>query len=145
MFKNTEESKALEEDLADYGTKAAPIMGELPKKLSELVSAMLCTPEGFNICAIGFEDKHIAKMAAVSSSLYGMAKSVLDAFSGKKDGSMDTITIHSDDLDILGKKIELANTKELILIVATRNTQPGLQLYASRFVETELQKIFSNS
>lgn len=143
MFHTEEASKTLENDLANYGEKAMPIMSALPKKLSGLMSAMLCTPEGFNVCAIGFEDGEIAKMAAVSSSLYGMAKSVLTAFSGKKDSAMNTINIHSDDLDILGKKIDLANGKSLILIIASQNAQVGLQIYASGFVESELQKAFT--
>lgn len=140
MFDDDEKRHSIEADLQRYGQIALPAMEALPNKLNNLISAMLCTPEGFNVCAIGFENEKVAKMAAVSSSLYAMAKSVLTAFSEKKDSTIDTISIHSHNMDILGKKIDIEKDRSLILIIASKKTQPGLQLYAARSIEQELQK-----
>lgn len=137
-----DKSQLLEQELVLYGEKAGPIMKLLPNKLKGFVSAMLCTPEGFNVCSMGYESKDIAKMAAVSSSLYAMADSVLSAFAGKNSSKIETISIHADNLDILGKRIDLSENTSLILIIATKNAQAGLQYYAAQFVETQLKKSF---
>lgn len=140
MFEDAKQAQ-LEQELRSYGEKSLPIMEALPNKLSDLISAMLCTPEGFNVCAIGFKNDDIAKMAAVSSSLYAMAKSVVKAFSGAKDNQIDTITIHSKEMDILGRKIAISDGKSLILIIASNKTTTGLQLYAAEYVEKQLQQV----
>lgn len=145
MSAEENEKHVLETDLQNYGAKVAPLMQDLSKKMPNLVSAMLCTTEGFNICSIGFDNEAIAKMAAVSSSLYAMAKSVLVAFSGNKQDDINVISINSDDMDILGRKIALSNERSLILIVASRDTQPGVQLYAAKSVEEKIKELLSPS
>lgn len=139
MSIDSEKKQLSEQDLIQYGEKAKPIMELLPNKLTGFVSAMLCTPEGFNVCSMGFRSEDIAKMAAVSSSLYAMAGSVLSAFAGKNNSPIETISIYGAHLDVLGKKIELSSGQVLILIIATNKAQAGLQHYAAQFIEEQLQ------
>lgn len=134
----------LEEELNYYGSRAAGIMQDLSSKLPRLKSAMLCTEEGFNICSIGFADDQVSKMAAVSSSLYAMAKSVLDAFSNNKNGTINTISINSSEMDILGKRIDIPDERQFILIISCNDTKVGVQLYAAEFVEKEFRNALKN-
>lgn len=140
----SDDNTDLENRLATLGEIARPIVEALPGKITGLTSAMLCTPEGFNICAMGFEAAQVAKMAAVSSSLYAMAKSILTAFSGKRDRKTHVITIQGEGMDIIGKRIDIPDQDPLILIIACKDTRPGLLLYAAQFVEESLQKSFAS-
>lgn len=134
----------LESELQFYGEKIAPFLKEVPDIMKEnFISAMICTTEGFNVCSAGFDSGDIAKMAAVSSSLFAMAKSVLVAFSNNKDSVVNIVTINSPDMDVLGKKIVLPNGKILVLIIASKQEKTGVQLYTASSVEKKLMASFA--
>ncbi len=134
-------TEALEATLQAYGKIAAPIMEALPNQVKQLQSAMLCTIEGFNVCAIGFEEDKITKMAAVSSSLCAMSASVVSAFSEKRESELNTVSIDSDLVNILGKRINLPDDKPLILLIAfQKGTKLGIQQYAAQHMEEQLCK-----
>lgn len=138
---NDNGKELVESELQDYGMKTAPLLEELKDKLPNFLSAMLCTVEGFNICSLGFGNDDIAKMAAVSSSLYAMAKSVIVAFSGEKGSDINIITINGEDMDILGKKIILDNGKLVFLILASKKTKAGMQLYLADSVASKIKDV----
>ncbi len=54
------------------GRTLKPAMDELARRVPNLHSAMVCTSDGFNLCALNIAEDKVARMAALSSSLFAL-------------------------------------------------------------------------
>ena len=58
---------------ATVGELVLPIMLDLHRRIPQTSAAMLCTADGFNLCALGLDESAVGRMAALTSSLYAVA------------------------------------------------------------------------
>ena len=62
---------------ATVGELVLPIMLDLHRRIPQTSAAMLCTADGFNLCALGLDESAVGRMAALTSSLYAVALSLI--------------------------------------------------------------------
>lgn len=54
------------------GRTLKPALDELQRRIPNLQSAMVCTSDGFNLCALNISEDKVARMAALTSSLFAL-------------------------------------------------------------------------
>ena len=59
------------------GRLVLPAMEQLPKRINPLNAAVLCTPDGFNICSLGVNETQVGKLAALSGSKRKVAEGIV--------------------------------------------------------------------
>ena len=56
-----------------------PTIEKMAVRIPQLRCAVLCTPDGFNICSLGLTENQVGKMAALSSSLLSVGDATVSS------------------------------------------------------------------
>jgi predicted regulator of Ras-like GTPase activity (Roadblock/LC7/MglB family) len=94
-------------DSLALGQLFLPAIEKMATRIPQLRCAVLCTPDGFNICSLGLTEDQVGKMAALSSSLLSVGNATVGSLApeGEAAGTLDLLTMESDGLQIVTIKI----------------------------------------
>lgn len=126
----------------EVGKAALPVMQELTKKLPKADSAVLCTADGLNICALGLNDNVVGKLSSLSSTLFSIGKSIAETILPDEDLSQHNnkeVIITVDNVQIMVIEIEHSGLGNLVLLVSVRETATGVILMTLRNIAEELK------
>lgn len=134
-------------DSEALGHYVLPAMQELPRRVPKLMAAVLCTPDGFNICSLGVDDKQVGKLAALSGSLLAVGDATLrelnpDANADAQAQAMDLLTLKAGGFQVLGVKVSKPGG-HLILVGAARDTTLGVMIVGMQAVALAIEKLFN--
>ena len=128
-------------DSLALGQLFLPALQKMSARIPNLQCAVLCTPDGFNICSLGLNENQVGKMAALSSSLFsvGDATAVSVASEGTASGGLDLITLEAGGLQIVSTKIPRYNS-HMVLLAGAR-APLGVVLMGVKATAADVQKI----
>jgi predicted regulator of Ras-like GTPase activity (Roadblock/LC7/MglB family) len=115
---------------SDAGRSAVPILVELHDRVPHISAAMLCTLDGFNICAIGIDENAVGRAAAVASSLHAVGAAATGQ--GRARGSFDYLTVVSGSQTTVFTAVEHAQLGQLLLWARAEGEALGVLLLAVR-------------
>lgn len=84
------------------GLALLPILRRAVAATPAITSALIGTADGFNLCALGLEEAHIAQVSAMTGALLSVAESVTDVFDESDDHPTDVVSItHGDHTTVV--------------------------------------------
>lgn len=128
------------------GERVLSTMRELTKRVPKLSAAVLCTPDGFNICSIGLDETQVGKLSALSGSLLSMGNAAVREL---RPG--DAAVVAADSLSIKVGNFQLLSVRvdrpkgHLVLTIAADECALGLMIVSAEYVVRELIKVFEES
>lgn len=128
-------------DSVAFGSFVQPALEALPQRLPQKGSAVLCSPDGFNLCSVGVTADQIGKMAALTSSLIAIGEATATAIHTEPSPSeeLDLLTLQSGSLTTVCIKVPHKGTY-LLLMVSAHTTPLGVVLTVARSVADEVRK-----
>jgi predicted regulator of Ras-like GTPase activity (Roadblock/LC7/MglB family) len=75
------------------GRALLPVVEELADSLPSFDSAMVCTLDGFNLCAVGVEEMNINQLSTMTSSLHSIADSLCDIGATGSDERLAVVSL----------------------------------------------------
>jgi predicted regulator of Ras-like GTPase activity (Roadblock/LC7/MglB family) len=117
---------------AAIGTRAAPQLQVLVDLVPTLTSAMLCTTDGLNLCALGAEEGQVARLAALTSSLYAVSGASVVSRPRSHGAALDHITLTAGNNLMVVTAIPHASLGRVLLWAAADDVTLGLLLLAVR-------------
>lgn len=124
------------------GRFVLPAMEQLPRRIPKLGAAVLCTPDGFNICSLGVDEKQVGKLAALSGSLLSVGNATMSELRPELGTqSMDLLTLQAGPFQVLGIKVRKPDG-HLILMAAAEHTALGLMIIGMQAVADAIEKLF---
>ncbi len=108
-------------DSLALGQLFLPALQKMSVRIPNLQCAVLCTPDGFNICSLGLNENQVGKMAALSSSLFSVGDATVVSISPQDSasGMLDLITLEAGGLQIVSIKIARP-TGHMVLLAGAR-------------------------
>jgi predicted regulator of Ras-like GTPase activity (Roadblock/LC7/MglB family) len=131
-------------DSAALGRFVLPAFEVIPKRLPQCVCAMLCTPEGFNLCSIGVTVDQLGKIAALTSSLISLGEATVQAIHSAQHPALDVLTLQSGDLTTVGIKVPHVNG-HLLLLVTAQAAPLGAILTIARSTAERIKELLPRS
>ena len=139
-------------DSLSIGQRFSPCIEKMASRIPQLHCAMLCTPDGFNLCSVGLEESQVGKMAALSSSLFSVGDAAIDNL--KLNASADTFAHPADDgslaslnyLTLEARGLQIVTTQivrpagNFILMAASRASL-GVVLVGVKATVADIQKL----
>ncbi|WP_034343378.1 roadblock/LC7 domain-containing protein [Comamonas badia] len=130
-------------DSEALGRYVLPAMEQLPRHIPKLNAAVLCTPDGFNICALGVDDRQVGKLAALSGSLLSVGNATMTELRPELGAqSMDLLTLQAGTFQVLGIKVSKPDG-HLILMAAAQDTTLGVMIMGMRVVARAVEQLFN--
>ncbi|HNU11119.1 MAG TPA: hypothetical protein PKJ45_07110 [Rubrivivax sp.] len=130
-------------DSQALGRYVLPAMEELPRRIPKLIAAVLCTPDGFNICSLGVDERQVGKLAALSGSLLAVGDATLAELNPDAGRhAMDLLTLKAGDFQVLGVKVQKPGG-HLILMGAAQETTLGVMIVGMQAVAAAIEKLFT--
>lgn len=117
----------------------------MASRIPQLHCAVLCTPDGFNLCSVGLNEEQVGKMAALSSSLFSVGDAAVDNLSldGTEDparpGGLDYLTLEARGLQIVSTKI--ARTGRSFILMAAARAPLGVVLVGVKSTVADIEKM----
>lgn len=127
-------------DSAALGRFVLPAFEVIPKRLPQCLCAMLCTPEGFNLCSIGVTADQLGKIAALTSSLISLGEATVQVVNGSAEQSLDVLTLQAGDVTTVGIKVPHI-TGYLLLLVTARAAPLGTILTIARSTAERVKEL----
>lgn len=124
----------------------------MASRIAQLQFAMLCTPDGFNLCSLGLNEDQVGKMAALSSSLFSVGEAAVDSISFNGDtasappGTDDDPSTGLSYLTLEARGLQIVTTKisrpagNFILLAAAR-TSLGVVLVGVKATVADIEKL----
>ncbi len=104
--------------LLEAGHAVLPELHRLHNGLPTLKSAMVCTGDGLNLCALGVDEQQVGRLAAMASSIHAVsaaaARGTLDAGGAK----LKAVTVITDDAHAVVIAVPHPRFDHLLLWVA---------------------------
>jgi predicted regulator of Ras-like GTPase activity (Roadblock/LC7/MglB family) len=128
-------------DSLALGQLFLPAIEKMATRIPQLRCAVLCTPDGFNICSLGLTEDQVGKMAALSSSLLSVGDATVGSLAadGASPGTLEILTMESDGLQIVTTKIH-RSTGHLVLMAGAR-APLGVVLVGVKAAAADLLKL----
>ena len=128
-------------DSLALGQLFLPAIEKMATRIPQLRCAVLCTPDGFNICSLGLTEDQVGKMAALSSSLLSVGDATVGSLAadGASPGTLEILTMESDGLQIVTTKI-YRSTGHLVLMAGAR-APLGVVLVGVKAAAADLLKL----
>lgn len=97
-----------------------PALQKMATRIPHLRCAVLCTPDGFNLCSLGLTESQVGKMAALSSSLLSVGDATVASLAQGDDipGALDLMTLEANGLQIVSVKIHRTGSPLVLLVGA---------------------------
>lgn len=127
-------------DAAEMGRLVLPAFEVIPRKLPQCLCAMLCTPEGFNLCSIGITADQLGKVAALTSSLISLGEATVNAVASTPGNPLDVLTLQSGENTTVGIKVPYASG-HLLLLITAKATPLGVILTVARSAAQQVREL----
>ena len=121
-----------------------PTIEKMAVRIPQLRCAVLCTPDGFNICSLGLTENQVGKMAALSSSLLSVGDatvSSLAAEDGSQAAGLEMLALEATGLQIVTTKINRAGGH--MVLMAGARAPLGLVLVGVKATAADLIKLLA--
>ena len=131
-------------DSLAIGRRFSPFVEKMVNRIPQLQCAMLCTPDGFNLCSIGLNEEQVGKMAALSSSLLSVGDatvSSLAAEDGSQAAGLEMLTMEANGLQIVTTKINRAGGH--MVLMAGARAPLGVVLVGVKATAADLIKLLA--
>lgn len=129
----------------DLGPSVLTAMQEIKKRVPGVRSASLSTAEGINVCALGFDEWQVDKMAALSASLFSVGSAAIEEIHRNHEvRELDAVVLESGSTVVVGVKIP-DHSSHTVLLVAADGDMMGLVLVGARAVAGDLADIFATA
>ena len=138
-------------DSLALGQYFLPCVEKMAGRIPQLHCAVLCTPDGFNLCSVGLNEEQVGKMAALSSSLFSVGDAAVGNLSlddtadparpgtdGRPSG-LDYLTLEARGLQIVSTKITRPG-RNFILMAAAR-APLGVVLVGVKATVSDIEKM----
>lgn len=139
-------------DSLSIGQRFSPCIEKMASRIPQLHCAMLCTPDGFNLCSVGLDEDQVGKMAALSSSLFTVGDAAVDSlklgdaaaetFISLDEGTpagLNYLTLEARGLQIVTTQI-VRPAGNFILMAASRASL-GVVLVGVKATVADIQKL----
>lgn len=121
----SDRENAWKADSLALGAVVAPVLEKLTAKITKLSAALVCTPDGFNVCSLGMDKEQVGKVAAIASSLISVGNAAMQEISSRTaDHQLDVLSLRTQDTQVVAQRIEVGDVN-LVLFVAAENTTLG--------------------
>lgn len=125
------------------GRLVLPAMEQLPKRIKNLSAAVLCTPDGFNICSLGVNEQQVGKLAALSGSLLSVGHATVTELRPELgEQHMDLLSLKAGSFQVLSMKVNKP-VGHLVLLAAAEDVALGAMIIGMQYVVHEIEKIFN--
>lgn len=126
------------------GEASVPHIEQFFDELPEAVAAIVCTGDGFNLCAAGFDDEAVGRFAALSSSLHSVSGAAIEALPAESGHTpLDVVSIAAGDVQAMFVSFDHPSLGKLILGTAARHVSIGQLLMESRRTAQALRESLS--
>lgn len=139
----TEQTEKTNELTKAVGKVALPVMEELIERLPNISSAVLCTADGLNLCALEVDEMVVGKLSSLGSTLFSIGNSVIDTVlpDGKSENNTHKeVIIAIDNVQVMVIEVEHPGLGNLILLVSVKDTATGVILMTLRYTADSLKK-----
>lgn len=135
-------------DSLAIGQRFSPCIEKMASRIPQLHCAMLCTPDGFNLCSVGLDEEQVGKMAALSSSLFTVGDAAVDNLhlpedaarhGADTDAALSYLTLEARGLQIITTQI-VRPAGNFILMAASRASL-GVVLVGVKATVADIQKL----
>ncbi|MBP7493056.1 MAG: hypothetical protein KA803_13280 [Rhodoferax sp.] len=123
------------------GQHFLPALEKLALRIPQLRCAMLCTPDGFNLCSLGLSENQVGKMAALSSSLLSVGDAAVSSLATPEAPAtpMELMTMEADGLQIVCVKIERPDS--YLILMASARSPLGVILMGVKATANDICKL----
>ncbi|GAA1346897.1 hypothetical protein [Falsarthrobacter nasiphocae] len=128
------------------GTAALPRLRRLRENNPEITSAILCTADGMNLCAVGIPEENVGRLAALNSSLFAIAASEAEIVS-EAGASPSSTTVHLSTGNgfIVLASFVLEDLGQMLLALSAEETQLGMLAVQARGAADDIRQWLSPS
>lgn len=122
------------------GEAVLPTMELLPERIPRLAAAVLCTPDGFNICSLGIDERQVGKLAALSGSLLSIGNATMgELLADPISSPLDLLSLKGKIYQIVGIRVRQPDS-HLVLLAAAPHTTLGAMIVGVQYVAAELER-----
>lgn len=125
---------------AEIGEQTLPVLSDLHRRIPQTTSAMLCTPDGFNLCALGLEEVQVGRLAALTSSLYAVSTAAVTDTQRGGGKTLDYVTLASGDSLKVVIAIPNPNLGRLLLWARAEGVALGVLLVGVRAAADQIRR-----
>jgi len=129
-------------DSLALGQLFLPALEKMAGRINNLRCAVLCTPDGFNLCSLGLTEDQVGKMAALSSSLLSVGDATVASLvpEGGTNKGLEMMTMEANGMQFVSTKIHRPGGSDLVLLAGA--TAPlGVVLVGVRATVADLQQL----
>ena len=128
-------------DSLALGKLFLPAVEKMATRIPQLRCAVLCTPDGFNLCSLGLTEDQVGKMAALSSSLISVGDATVNSLAQADvpASALDMLTMEANGLQIVSVKIPLSTG--YLILMACAAAPLGVVLVGVKATVSELRKL----
>ncbi|MDO5698591.1 MAG: roadblock/LC7 domain-containing protein [Dermatophilus congolensis] len=127
------------------GEATLPVLQELAAQVPGIDGAMVCTADGYNLCALGLEEAQVGRLAAMTSSLYSVSRAACGAVAAQSrsghEEALDQVTLRSGDTQYMVFPIEHDQLGYLLLSVWAKDVSLGELLMEAKISAREIERI----
>lgn len=127
------------------GEATLPVLQGLAERVPGLDGAMVCTADGYNLCALGLEEAQVGRLAAMTSSLYSVSRAACGAVAAQSRSGhaepLDQVTLRSGDSQYMVFPIEHDELGYLLLSLWAKNVSLGELLMEAKISAREIEHI----
>lgn len=123
------------------GSMALPRLEKVKESVPEIRSAMLCTADGMNLCALGIEPEDVGRMAALNSSLFAVSSSQAEIVaSGAASRTETMVNISTGRGHLVLASFVQAPLGQLLLSLSAEGLQLGTLIVRARQASADIQE-----
>jgi hypothetical protein len=129
-------------DTLELGQLCRPAFRKMATRIPLLRCAVLCTPDGFNICSVGLNEYQVGKMAALSSSMLSVGDATVATLAqgDAPVSNLDVMTLEAGGLQIVSTKVPRPGGH--LILMACARAPLGVVLVNVKAAVGDLQKLF---
>ncbi|MBO3129160.1 roadblock/LC7 domain-containing protein [Dermatophilus congolensis] len=129
--------------LEEIGTATLPILESLAERLPTLEGAMLCTADGYNLCALGLESYQVGRLAAMTSTMFSVSNGAIDAITSddKEASPLEQVTLKSGDSQYMIYPIQHDQLGYLLMSMWAQEITLGEFLMEAKISARELTRL----
>ncbi len=115
------------------GRTALPRLEALRETIPTMTSAILCTADGMNLCAIGIEQDNVGRLAALNSSLFAIAASEAEIVSdGTASPQSTMVHMSTGQGHIVLASLVLSDLGQFLLAISAKDIPLGMLVVQTR-------------
>jgi len=120
-------------DLSEsVGARLLPVLEDIITSLPSSTVAMVCTADGFNLCALGLEESQVDRVCAMASSLYSVAGAATAATGDGGQEAMNMVTLSHGEQSTVVMSVQGLPLGPALLWVTGQRESLGAIIYRTR-------------